>query len=137
MDWKINEETTYSPIVSSENFAMTLPFILERKNIQILHILFDLTTPMALKRTDSIVEELFLDILISGGSKGGGGGATGACHLKLDQLYFLIQFCFRMLKNKAHMARKSIKTILELPGPLSGPYRHDRPLPIVSSVPRS
>ena len=44
--------------------------------------------------------------------------------LKLDQLCFLVQFFFyiRMLENKAQIARESIKTTLELPGPLSGPW---------------
>ena len=42
--------------------------------------------------------------------------------LKLDQLVFLSPLSFiRMLKNKAQLARESIKTTLELPGPLSGP----------------
>ena len=59
--------------------------------------------------------------LTSDGSKGGG-GATGT-PLKLDQLcVFFIQFCIRMLKNKAQIARESIKTTLELPGPLNGPW---------------
>ena len=50
------------------------------------------------------------------------GGATGA-PLKLDQLCFLIMFLnIRMLKNKAQIARESIKTTRELPGPLSGPW---------------
>ena len=31
-------------------------------------------------------------------------------------------FFFRMLKNKAQIARESIKTTLELPGPFSGPW---------------
>ena len=52
---------------------------------------------------------------------GGGGGATGA-PLNLDRLcfifiFFIIQFCIRMLKNTAHIARESITTTLELPGP--------------------
>ena len=42
---------------------------------------------------------------------------------------------FRMLKDKAQIARKCIKTTLELPWPLSGPLHG--PLPKVSSVPRS
>ena len=55
---------------------------------------------------------------------GGGGNATGARPLKLDQLCLLNLFSFLigMLKNKAQIARKSIKTTLELPGPLSGPW---------------
>ena len=36
--------------------------------------------------------------------------------------FFKIPFCMRMLKNKAQIARESIKTTLELPGPLSGPW---------------
>ena len=46
----------------------------------------------------------------------GGGGATGArAPLKLDQQYFVIHFFkIRMLKNKAQIARESIKTTLEL-----------------------
>ena len=38
-----------------------------------------------------------------------------------------------MLKNEAQIARESIKTTLELPGPLSGPWTPAK----VSSVPRS
>ena len=59
---------------------------------------------------------------VSGGSKGGGGGAQQAPPLKLDQLWFFIQFFIRMLKNKAQIPRESIKTTPELPGPLSGPW---------------
>ena len=43
-----------------------------------------------------------------------------------------MSFFIRMLKNKAQIARESIKTTLEFPGPLSGPWT----LPKVSSVPR-
>ena len=57
----------------------------------------------------------------SGGSKGG--GVQQAHAPKLDQLCFLNQhFSIRMLNNKAQIARDSIKTVLELPGPLSGPW---------------
>ena len=42
---------------------------------------------------------------------------------KMDQLcVFLPLFFIRMLKNKAQIARESIKTTLELPGPLSWPW---------------
>ena len=61
---------------------------------------------------------------VSGGSKGGGGGAQQARPpLKLDKLYIFLSnlFFIRMLKNKAQIARESIITTLELPGPLSGP----------------
>ena len=72
----------------------------------------------------------------SGGSRGGGGGggAIGAPPPKKKKWFTVCFFHFffiRMLKNKAQIARESIKTTLELPGPLS------RPLPKVSSVPRS
>ena len=50
----------------------------------------------------------------------GGGGAIGTP--KLDQQCFLFQFLTRMLKNKAQIARETIKTTLELSGPLSGPW---------------
>ena len=50
--------------------------------------------------------------------RGGGGEVKQAPPLKLDQLCcFLSKFCIRMLKNKAQIARKSIKTSLHLPGP--------------------
>ena len=52
---------------------------------------------------------------------GGGGGDRRAPSLKFDQLSFFIQFVIRMLKSKAQIVRESIKTTLELPGPLSGP----------------
>ena len=45
--------------------------------------------------------------------QGWGGGGQQARPLKLDQFFFFI----RMLKNKAQIARESIKTTLELPGP--------------------
>ena len=51
------------------------------------------------------------------------GGATGVPPpLKLDQL--CVCFFIRMLGNKAQsqIARESIKTTRELPGPLSGPW---------------
>ena len=48
------------------------------------------------------------------------GGATGARPPKIGStMYFL---SIRMLKNKAQIARESIKITLELPGPLSGPW---------------
>ena len=40
----------------------------------------------------------------------------------LDELCFFIKFFIRMLKNNAQIAPESIKIILELPGPLSGPW---------------
>ena len=53
----------------------------------------------------------------------GGGGATGMCPAKIGStMFFLIQLFIRMLRNKAQIARESIKTTLELPGPLSGPW---------------
>ena len=53
------------------------------------------------------------------------GGATGAPPPKIGStLFFVIQFFIRILKNKAQIARESIKTTLELPGPLSGPWTH-------------
>ena len=36
-------------------------------------------------------------------------------------MFFFIQLFIRMLENKAQIAQESIKTTLELPGPLSGP----------------
>ena len=38
---------------------------------------------------------------------------------------FLSHVFIRMLKNKAQIARESIKTTLDLPGPLSGPWTPD------------
>ena len=64
------------------------------------------------------------------------GGATGARPpLKLNQLFFKSSFVSECLKNKALIARESIKATLQLPGPLSGPWTP--PLPKVNSVPRS
>ena len=58
----------------------------------------------------------------SGGSRGGGRNRRAA-PLKLDQLFFSPFYIYiRMLKNKAQIARESIKTALELPGPLGGPW---------------
>ena len=37
-------------------------------------------------------------------------------------IFFTNPVCIRMLKNKAQIARESIKKILELPGPLRGPW---------------
>ena len=51
--------------------------------------------------------------------RGGGGWRNRCAPLKLDQLCFFIQFFIRMLKNKAQIARKSIKTTPEGPGPAS------------------
>ena len=44
--------------------------------------------------------------------------------LKFDRLwvFFPIPFCIRMLQNRAQIARESMKKLLELPGPLSGPW---------------
>ena len=56
----------------------------------------------------------------SGGSKGGGGGTGAPPKIGLCFLSFFLKI--RMLKNKAQIARESIKTSLELPGPLSGPW---------------
>ena len=50
-----------------------------------------------------------------GGSRGGGGGPTGAPP-KIWSTIFKILFCIRMLKNKAQIARKSIKTLELLRG---------------------
>ena len=76
----------------------------------------------------------------SGGSRRGGGGRNRhppppqkKKKKKLDQLGFLIQVLIGMLKNKAQNAQESIKTTLELQGPLKGPG----PQPKVSSVPCS
>ena len=56
----------------------------------------------------------------SGGSKG---GATGARPPKIGSTMFFNPICFiRKLKNKAQIARETIKTTLVLPGPLSGPW---------------
>ena len=56
---------------------------------------------------------------------GGGGGAQQAPPKIGPTMFILIQLFIRMLKNNAQIARETIKTTLELPGPLSGP----RPLP--------
>ena len=54
---------------------------------------------------------------------GGGEGAQQAPPPKIGStMFFKIKFVIRMLKNKAQIARESIKTTLELPGPLSGPW---------------
>ena len=50
--------------------------------------------------------------------RGGGGGQQVHAPPKIGSTIFFI----RMLKNKAQIARESIKTTLELPGPLSGPW---------------
>ena len=42
----------------------------------------------------------------------GGGGATGARPPKIWSTMFFIQFLIRMLKNKAQIARETIKTTL-------------------------
>ena len=47
---------------------------------------------------------------------------------QIGSTMFFIYFFLRMLKNKAEIARESIKTTLELPRPLSGPCRPG-PLP--------
>ena len=50
---------------------------------------------------------------------------SSARPLKLDQLFHPpppIKKKIRMLKNKAQVARESIKTTLEFPGPLMGPW---------------
>ena len=52
-----------------------------------------------------------LGYFLSGGSRGGGGGAAGARPPKIGStMFFFIPFCIRMLKNKAQIARESIKT---------------------------
>ena len=57
----------------------------------------------------------------SGGSKGVGQQARAP--LKSDQLCFLLQFFYQnTCKNKAQVARESIKTTYRAPGPLSGPW---------------
>ena len=58
----------------------------------------------------NIVEGPFF--YISGGSRGGG----------LSTMFCSPIFFIRMLKNNAQIARESIKTTLELPGPLSAPW---------------
>ena len=50
------------------------------------------------------------------------GGARGARPLKFNRLRFLIKSFIRMLKIKAQIARESIKTTLQIPVPLSGPW---------------
>ena len=54
----------------------------------------------------------------SGGSKGGGGNRR----VPPPQIGSTMFFFIRMLKNKAQIARESIKITLELPGPFSGPW---------------
>ena len=59
-----------------------------------------------------------------------GGGATGARPLKFGRLIFfsLDPFCIRMLKNRAKIARESIKTprASRAPGPLPKEIRVSR-----------
>ena len=51
------------------------------------------------------------------------GGARGARPLKFNRLrFFKIKSFIRMLKFKAQIERESIKTILQIPVPLSGPW---------------
>ena len=62
--------------------------------------------------------------MLSGGFGGGGGGATGACPPKIGSTMCC---CFSILlleclKDKAQIARESIKTALKLPGPLGRPW---------------
>ena len=52
------------------------------------------------------------------GSKGGGGGAQN----HWINFVFSIQLFISILKDKAQIARESIKITRELPGPLSGPW---------------
>ena len=55
--------------------------------------------------------------------RGGGGGAQQAHPPKIESAMFVFfQFFIKMLKNKAQIARESIKISLELPGSLSGPW---------------
>ena len=53
---------------------------------------------------------------------GGGQQAPPPPPPKIGSTMFLSNFFIRMLKNKAQIARETIKTTLELPGPLSGPW---------------
>ena len=54
-----------------------------------------------------------------GGSRGGGGGAPPKIG---STVIFYNPFCIKMLKNRAQIALERIKKLLELPGPLSGPW---------------
>ena len=60
---------------------------------------------------------------VSGGSRGGGGGNKHAPPpLKFDGLWVFPPILYQNAKkNKAQIARESIKKTLQLPGPLSGP----------------
>ena len=52
----------------------------------------------------------------------GGGGNRRAPPKIGSTMFFKSQMFIRMPKNKAKIARESIKTTLEVPGPLSGPW---------------
>ena len=81
---------------------------------------FDMEENRGVNSTTNVVPDQILHVIeSSGGSRGG----RNRHPLKLDRLCaFYPLYVIRMLKNKAQRARESIKTILELPGPLSRPW---------------